>query len=114
LGYPVKWDAARRSYILITGRFKRVWAVKFITEKINSVVSNSEACMRCKCDFAVDAVDRQTFFWYAIIDGESKQDVQACDTQIFGEILKETETLGIEHRVGRLSHPPQGRLVFLT
>jgi len=113
MGYPVKWDAARRSYILITGRFKRAWAVKSITEKIKSIISNSEVCMRCECDFAIDAVDKETFFWYAIINGENKRDVEACDSQIFSEIFKELEMLGMKHRVGRLSYPP-GHLILLT
>jgi len=112
MGYPVKWDVARRSYILITGRSKRVWAVKYITEKIESTISNSKACGRCECDFAIDAVDRETFFWYAIINGENKQDVEACDSHIFGEIFRELETLGIEHRISPLSYPP-GHLILL-
>jgi len=104
--------AARRSYILITGRFRRVWFVKFISEKIKSIISNSEACMKCKCNFTIDAVDRETFFWYVIIDGEKRQDVETCDLYIFGEIFKELETLEVKHHVSSLSYP-LGHLILL-
>ena len=112
MGYPVKWDAARRSYILVTGRYSRVWAVKFITEKVKSAISNSEACMKCEYKFVVDSLGKEVFFWHAVINGGNKQDVEACDSHVFSVILKELETLGMKHRVGRLSYP-DGYVILL-
>lgn len=101
----IEWDMARRSYILFTGQFKRVWAVKYVAEKIKSIVKNSEECATCKCNFPIDAIYGDTFFLYITIDGEKEQDVETCDSRIFGEIFKELESLGIRHRVSHLSYP---------
>lgn len=101
----IEWDVARRCYILFMGRFKRVWAFKHLVEKVESIIKNSKACTRCKCNFSVDAINRNTFFWYIIIDGENKQDIEACDLQIFGVIFKELESLGLRHRVSHFSYP---------
>ena len=68
-------------------------------------MKNSEACAACRCSFPVDAMQRDTFFLYVVIDGENKEDVERCDAHIFGEILKELESLGTEHRISRLSFP---------
>lgn len=106
MGYPVKWDVARRSYILVTGRFKRVWVVKHIAEKVKAAIRNSSVCAGCECIFPIDAMEKDTFFWYVVINGKSKQDIEACDERIFGEIFKELESLGIKHRISRLSYPP--------
>lgn len=106
MGYAVKWDVARRPYILLTGRFKGVWAVKYIADKVEEVIRSSEACAACKCDFPIDAMNRDIFFWYIIIDGENKQDIEVCDSHVFGEIFKELERQGTRHRVGRLSYSP--------
>lgn len=101
----IKWDIARRSYVVFTGQFKRIWAVKYVAEKIKSIVKNSEECAVCKCNFPIDAIYGDTFFLYITIDGEKEQDVEACDARIFGEIFKELESLGIRHRVSHLSYP---------
>ena len=106
MGYPVQWDVARRSYILVTGRFRRVWVVKFISEKVKEIIKSSEACKGCKCEFPIDALEEDTFFWYVVINGKNQEDIKACDKHIFGEIFKELEKLGIEHRITRLSYPP--------
>lgn len=96
---------ARRSYILFTGQFKRVWAVKYVAEKIKSIVKNSEECATCKCDFPIDAIYGDTFFLYITINGEREEDIEICDSRIFGEIFKELENLGIRPRVSHLSYP---------
>jgi hypothetical protein len=106
MGYPVKGDSARRSYILITGRVKRVWVVKFISEKVKEIIRGSEACRGCKCEFPIDSLDEDTFFWYVVINGKSQEEIEACDEHIFGEIFKELENLGIKHRITRLAYPP--------
>ena len=112
MGYPVEWDATRRSYILVTGRYSRVWAVKYITEKVKSAIGNSEACKKCECEFVVDALGKEVFFFHTIINGGNKQEAEACDLHVFSEILKELEALKVKHRVGRLSYP-QGYLILL-
>ena len=106
LGYPVKWDAARRSYILITGHFKRTWVIKYLSDKVKDAMKNSEVCAKCKCELPIDAVEKDTFFYYVVIDGQNKEDVEECDSYIFAQILKELESLGIKHRLSRLSYPP--------
>ncbi len=105
----VKWDTARRSYVIFTGQFKRAWTVKYITDKIGSIIRNSEACETCRCDFPLDAMNHDTFFLYVTMDGKDKQNIEACDSHVFSELLRELESLGIRHRVSHLSFP-EGRL----
>jgi len=99
------WDKARRAYIIFTGPFKSVWAVKYVIDKIKSVVRDSEACSACKCEFPVDAIHRDTFFLYVSIDGKKKRDIEACDSRIFSEILRELESMGLQHDLSQLSFP---------
>lgn len=105
----VKWDTARRSYILFMGQFKRASTVKYITEKIGSIIKNSEACETCKCGFPLDAMYQDTFFLYVTIDGKDKQNIEACDSHVFSELFRELESMGIRHRISHLSFP-EGRL----
>lgn len=104
-----KWDTARRSYVIFTGKFKRAWTVKYITDEIKSIIKNSEACTTCKCDFPLDAMHQDTFFLHVTIDGEDKQNIEACDSHVFSELFSQLENLGIRHRVSSLSFP-EGRL----
>lgn len=99
------WDKARRSYIIFTGQFRRVRAVKYIIDKIKSIVKDSGACSSCKCEFPVDAIHRDTFFLYVTIDGKKKQDIEACDSNIFSEIFRELEGMGLQHNISQLSFP---------
>jgi len=99
------WDKARRSYIIFTGQFKRVWAVKYVIDKIKSIVKDSEACSSCKCEFPIDAIHRDIFFLYVTIDGKKKQDIEACDSRIFSEIFQELERIGLQHSISQLSFP---------
>lgn len=99
------WDKARRSYIIFTGQFKRVWAVKYVIDKIKSIVKDSEACSSCKCEFPFDAIHRDIFFLYITIDGKKKQDIEACDARIFSEIFRELESMGLHHNLSKLSFP---------
>ena len=99
------WDKARRSYIIFTGPFKRAWAVKYVIDKIKSIIKDSEACFSCKCEFPVDAMHRDIFFLHVTIDGKKKQDVEACDSRIFSEIFRELESMGLQHNISQLSFP---------
>lgn len=104
-----KWDTARRSYVIFTGQFKRAWTVRYIADKVGSIIKNSEACETCKCDFPLDALHQDTFFMYVTLDGKDKQHMEVCDSHVFGELFRELESLGIRHRVSHLSFP-EGRL----
>ena len=99
------WDKARRSYIIFTGQFKRVWAVKYVIDKIKSIVKDSGACSSCKCEFPFDAIHRDTFFLYVTINGKKKKDIEACDSHIFSEIFRELEHMGLQHNISQLSFP---------
>lgn len=105
--FPVEWDTTRRSYIILTGRFRRTSFVKYIADKIRGFVKSSEKCVTCKCSFPIDAMQNDTFFFYVVIDGPNKEDVERCDAYIFSEVLKELESLGAEHRISNLSFPKE-------
>jgi hypothetical protein len=105
----VKWDTARRSYILFTGPLKRAWAVQYIIDKIKSTLENSEACETCKFSLPLDVMHQDTFFLYVTIDSKDKKSIEACDSHVFSQLFRELERLGIKHRVTPLSFP-EGRL----
>ena len=76
-------------------------------------MTNSEVCAKCRCELPIDAVDKDTFFYYVVIDGENKENVAECDAYIYAQILKELESLGIKHRLSRLSYP-QGQFEIVN
>jgi hypothetical protein len=111
----IKWDTARRSYVIFTGKFKRAWTIRYIIDKIKSAVENSEACATCRCDFPLDAMHPNTFFLYVTIDAKEKQDIEACDSHVFSELFRELESMGIKHRISNLSYPEGNlRIAYIT